>query len=211
MLETPSIRRYSCVSHPRNRVVACAVKNRPVRTISRKGSAHQPGWTRSHPTSVITWQGSSMEKGASTSLFVENGIGRCRGAFRYRSMCRRSARKLLSFCERSSIPGQCGAVATASSTSRSRSQRNLKSGCSPSSSAFRFVVRSSMTCDLSQDHEARPGRTSPVDRGNRGDPHSEGTDEPWRQTTTKRCGDHRRDETRILRGHTRSSLVEAEG
>ena len=41
---------------------------RPVRTISRKGSAQQPGWTQLNPTSVITWRVSSTVRGASTSL-----------------------------------------------------------------------------------------------------------------------------------------------
>jgi len=37
MLETPSIRQYSCVSLPLNTVEACAVTICPVRSISRKG------------------------------------------------------------------------------------------------------------------------------------------------------------------------------
>lgn len=43
MLETPSIRRYSSMSHPSRRVPPWAVTIRPVRTISRKGQVSRSG------------------------------------------------------------------------------------------------------------------------------------------------------------------------
>ena len=43
LLETPCIRRYSFLSHPLLRVVAWAVKIRPVRAISRKGQVSSSG------------------------------------------------------------------------------------------------------------------------------------------------------------------------
>ena len=60
MLETPCIRRYSSMSHPRYRV-AWAVKIRPVRTISRKGQASSSG-----PSASSTVKGASRSRWCAT-------------------------------------------------------------------------------------------------------------------------------------------------
>jgi len=69
MLETPSIWRYSFVSHPFFRVQAWIVIIRPVRTISRKGPVPQTGWIESIVTWETGWLDSLMAREASTSLF----------------------------------------------------------------------------------------------------------------------------------------------
>jgi len=72
MLETPSIRRYSRMSHPFDSVVAWAVKIRPVRTISRKGPVPLTGLIESQMTWVTGSRDSSTVREASTSQSVES-------------------------------------------------------------------------------------------------------------------------------------------
>src|ERR1700722_18187853 len=62
MLETPSIRRYSFMSHPSVWVPAWVVKIRPVRTISRKGPVPLTGWIGSLMTWATGSRDSSMER-----------------------------------------------------------------------------------------------------------------------------------------------------
>ena len=143
MLETPSIRRYSSVSHPLRRVATWAVKIRPVRTISRKGLVPLTGWIGSLMTWATGSLDSSMVREASTSPSVESVIVVCRGVSRCRSTCRRSDQE----ASRASASGlrvqeRCEGVATVSSISRSPGLRTSKSGCSRSSIGFHYAVQS---------------------------------------------------------------------
>ncbi len=66
--------------------------------------------------------------------------------------------------------------------------------------------------DPSTGHSARPVGAPSLSNRYRGNPRLEGSDEPRRKAAPQRCTNHRGVEgLGILRGHTQSSLVEAEG